>query len=140
MPSHLISASLEQNSCNQIICGKNNSRGKDKLITSVVGDSATTLCVSLGCLHYNPLHCSSTHKNGEKNPSFLCAFSPNLTEEKGHVSHILAFASICRAPSSKEPSSWFKVFRKIANNLSNSRATFTSTNWKLPSGRSSILH
>lgn len=49
--SRLISASLEQNSCNQITCSKNNSWGKEKLIANEDGDSATKPFVSLGCLH-----------------------------------------------------------------------------------------
>lgn len=49
--AHLISASLEQNRCNQIICSKNNSRGKDKHTVNTVRNSATMLFVSLGCLY-----------------------------------------------------------------------------------------
>lgn len=50
-PSHLISASLEQNSCNQISHGKNNTKGKSKLIANAVGGGATAPLVSLSHLH-----------------------------------------------------------------------------------------
>lgn len=69
-PSCSISASLEQNSYNQIICSKNNSRNKDKLITNVVGHGPTTSLVSLDHLHLYPI-APCLHPQGRRGTTFL---------------------------------------------------------------------
>lgn len=80
-PSHLISASLEQNNCNQIICSKNNSRGKDELIANVVGDSA--LC-QFGLFRSSPCTVPPPTKVERKILLFfILSLPPCLTGKKG---------------------------------------------------------